>query len=185
MHAWRDCYDAFGAALDYPDATLAGKTVVAVERLTALVPELSAPLRAFAAYAANPDITALEESFTATFDINAVCALETGWHLFGEEYMRGAFLVRLRQEQARLGAPTSTELPDHLSHVLQVLGRMPDAEADDFARRCVIPALEQMREKLAGAASPYAALVGTIHAVLQRRHVAPVVAAAEQVVPHE
>jgi len=36
-----------------------------------------------------------------TFDINPACALEVGWHLFGEDYMRGQFLVRMREELSK------------------------------------------------------------------------------------
>ena len=39
----------------------------------------------------------LEELFTRTFDINPQCTLELGWQLYGEDYNRGAFLVRMRE----------------------------------------------------------------------------------------
>ena len=77
----------------------------------------------------------LEEAYTRTFDVNPACALEIGWHLFGEDYMRGQFLVRMRGELAKYGIPESSELPDHLTHVLAVIAAMPDDEARDSRTR--------------------------------------------------
>ena len=51
--------------------------------------------------------------------------LEVGWHLFGEEYTRGLFLVRLRGEMRDRGIEESSELPDHVAHVLAVVAAMP------------------------------------------------------------
>ena len=36
----------------------------------------------------------IQELYTRTFDINPVCTLEIGWHIFGEDYARGALLVK-------------------------------------------------------------------------------------------
>ena len=65
--------------------------------------------------------TELEELYTRTFDINPVCSLEVGWHLFGEDYNRGAFLVRMRGLLREHGIEEGAELPDHLESVLRVL----------------------------------------------------------------
>ena len=88
----------------------------------------------------------VEEMFTRTFEINPVCALEVGWHIYGEDYARGALLVRLRQELREQGIPEIAELPDHLTHVLQLLGRLGSSLADDLAGRYVLPALKKMIE---------------------------------------
>ena len=73
----------------------------------------------FVHHTAEP--SALEEAFTGTFDVNPACALEVGWHLFGEEYARGMFLVRMREELRKYGLAESSELPDHVSHVLAIV----------------------------------------------------------------
>ncbi len=46
----------------------------------------------------------VEEAFTRTFDVNPACALEVGWHLFGEEYTAAMFLVRMREELRKHGS---------------------------------------------------------------------------------
>ena len=101
-------------------------------------------LAAFEADIALLSTAELQELFTRTFDLNPLCCLEIGWHLFGENHERGALMVRLRQELRRHGLAESTELPDHLSLVLRLLAHMEPERAGDFAGACVLPALEKM-----------------------------------------
>ncbi len=101
----------------------------------------------------------VEEMFTRTFEINPVCALEIGWHIYGEDYARGALLVRLRQELRDRGVPEIRELPDHLTHVLQLMGRLEKPLADDLAGRYVLPALRKMIEAVKDGDCPYTGLL--------------------------
>jgi nitrate reductase delta subunit len=112
----------------------------------------------------------VEEMFTRTFDINPACGPEVGWHLFGENYSRGEFLVRMRQELRRHGLPESTELPDHLAHVLAVLARLTPDEADPFAERFVLPALDKMIAGLSGKDNPYEKLLEAVRRLTTVRH---------------
>ncbi len=90
----------------------------------------------------------LEESFTYTFDMNPSACLELGWHLFGESYERGEFLVKMRQSLKKYGIPETTELPDHISHCLQVLERLEEKEAMSFVQSYLFPALKKITESL-------------------------------------
>ena len=87
-----------------------------------------------------------EELYIKTFDLSKTGTLDLGWHLFGEDYNRGLFLVKLRQYLQLLRIPESNELPDYVSQVLRVLGRMSRDEANQFAYACVIPSLETIAE---------------------------------------
>ena len=101
----------------------------------------------------------IEEMFTRTFEINPVCALEIGWHIYGEDYARGALLVRLRGELREHGIAEITELPDHLTHVFQLLGRLESSLADDLAGRYVLPALKKMIDAVKDSVCPYTGLL--------------------------
>ena len=101
----------------------------------------------------------VEEMFTRTFEINPVCALEIGWQIYGEDYARGALLVRLRQELREHDLPEITELPDHLTHVLPLLARLDKPLADDLAGRYVLPALRKMIEAVKDGDCPYTGLL--------------------------
>jgi nitrate reductase delta subunit len=67
--------------------------------------------RSFVSEIEKMGVTDLEEFYTRTFDINPVSALEIGWHLYGEQYERGAFLVKMRELSRTLGVEESTSLP--------------------------------------------------------------------------
>ncbi|MCG8448599.1 MAG: nitrate reductase molybdenum cofactor assembly chaperone [Pirellulales bacterium] len=153
--------------LSYPD----DHYVQFVELLYLLVqsdlPEAAKGMSAFGQFAERCDEHELEEAYTRTFDVNPSCALEIGWHLFGEDYTRGQFLVRMRGELAKYEIPESGELPDHLTHVLAVIAAMPDEEAHKFSHACVFPALYKMQAALDKNDSPYRHLIRCLVFVLE------------------
>lgn len=157
--------------LAYPRAGLGARIERALLRLAASSPETATLLRPFSDYAAFRPLSDVEESFTQTFDLDPACALEVGWHLYGEDYKRGEFLVEMRQAMRRLGVPEDTELPDHLTHVLAVLARLEGAEADRLAVEKVLPALAKMRPAAAG--KPYGGVLDAVDAFLAARFAAP------------
>jgi nitrate reductase assembly molybdenum cofactor insertion protein NarJ len=89
-------------------------------------------------------LSGLQELYTGTFDLYPVCALDLGWHLFGEDYKRGLLLARMRRELRAHDIPETRELPDHLSHALLLLARMGPAQGEEFASAIVAPAVERM-----------------------------------------
>lgn len=97
----------------------------------------------------------LQELYTVTFDLNPVCSLEVGWHLYGDTYDRGEFLVKMRQILRRTAVPETTELPDHLAHVLAALPRLDAEEAGVLVATAVLPAVEKMLAAFAGKRNPF------------------------------
>src|SRR5581483_2598847 len=131
--------------LRYPDAHYAEHLAAACSRIESETPAIAENLRKAGVVLAALATEQLEEQFTNAFDLNPVCCLEIGWHLFGENYDRGAFMARLRRELKDHGVPENGDLPDHLTLVLRLLARMEPAEAEDFYAACVAPALDKMR----------------------------------------
>jgi nitrate reductase molybdenum cofactor assembly chaperone NarJ/NarW len=101
----------------------------------------------------------VQELFTRTFDLNPMCTLEIGWQLYGEDYQRGEFLVKMREHLREFGVVESGELPDHLSHALALLGRLEANEAQEFASVYVLPALDKMRTAWKDNRNAFAALL--------------------------
>lgn len=95
-----------------------------------------------------PDDPAMQELYVQTFEFNPGCTLEIGWHLFGENYERGEFLVRMREQLRRHGIAESSELPDHLTHALGLIARMDHEEAAQLAGEFILPALAKIRSAL-------------------------------------
>lgn len=158
-------YDALARLLKYPAADY-HERLAECRALLAGQPEASALLRQFAERIHSCSTEDLEELFTQTFDLDPICSLEVGWHLYGENYSRGEFLVAMRQAMRRLGVEETTELPDHLTHVLAVLCRLEPRQADRFTMDRVLPALEKMLAGLRGKNSPYEHLLEAIRSIL-------------------
>ena len=139
-----------------------------VSRLRAVAPAtpLEALAEQFAANVADRTLLELEELYTRTFDLNPICALEVGWHLFGEDYNRGLFLVRVRQLLARYAIAEEGELPDHLAHVLRILARLPRSEAEVFAYAVVMQAVDAMLSGLADKESEFEPLLRAVSAAV-------------------
>jgi len=116
----------------------------------------------------------LEELYTQTFDLNPVCTLEVGWHLYGEQYERGRFMVRARELLAKMGQDEGGELPDFLPSLLSTLPRLEPGEASDLAA-FLLPAVGKMcdalgeKEKGQETANPYHALLMAVRQALTAR----------------
>jgi nitrate reductase delta subunit len=121
----------------------------------------------FAAVIATLSLEAQQELFTQTFDLNPVCSLELGWHLFGENYERGLLLVRMREHLRLAAISENGELPDHLTYALRLLPRMEQEQAADFAGAIVMPALAKMSHAIRDKKNPYEKLLHCL-AVLMR-----------------
>ena len=95
-----------------------------------------------------PEDPLQQELYVQTFEFNPACTLEIGWHLFGENYERGEFLVRMREQLRRHGIAESTELPDHLTHLLPLIALMDHGEAAQFVGEFILPALTKIRSAI-------------------------------------
>ncbi|MCP4784835.1 MAG: nitrate reductase molybdenum cofactor assembly chaperone [Fuerstiella sp.] len=152
--------------LIYPDE----QTVEAAELLYIILqgelPEAAEKMSRFGAYIEQHRLWQIEETYTSTFDVNPACALDIGWHLFGEEYARGQFLVRMREELKKYKLTESSELPDHITHVLAVIAAMPDDEARRFVTACVLPAVRKMMHAFEENDSPYGDVISCLALIL-------------------
>lgn len=147
--------DTLAAVLRYPNEGYDTLVAACVAALGETCEAARRELDAFADEIRSLSQAEVEELFTQTFDLNPACCLDVGWHLYGEAYERGRFLVKLRGLLRDHGIVENGELPDHLSHVLLLMGRlMPDAGAD-LVREAVAPALEKMGAVLAQTDNPY------------------------------
>jgi nitrate reductase delta subunit len=135
--------------LAYPDSSvLVNRQVIAEDCFVALQNDtegLAQLFQPFVAFVQTATISDQQEAYTRTFDFNPASSLEVGWHLYGEDYARGDFLVKCRDLLATYGIPESTtELPDHLVYLLQVLAAMPPDVAQAFGSQYVARAVDKL-----------------------------------------
>jgi nitrate reductase delta subunit len=173
--------DSFASILTYPSEDYKER----VARCTALIADSTfgsgdAKLRAltnmeeFKFATKELSIADLEEFYTRTFDINPVSSLEVGWHLHGETYERGAFLVTMRDVLRQCSIEESSELPDHLTHALLAVGRMSDEEAAEFVSTRLLKAMDKMLEGFSEKENPYEHVLQAIKILLKSKyHVMP------------
>lgn len=155
----RSTYESMAAVLTYPGPDYSAAMEALLEQLPAECSAHASPcvdvIRAL-----SP--TAQQELFTQTFDLNPVCSLELGWHLFGENYERGLLLVRLRRELRAAEILEHGELPDHLTYALQLLPRMEHERAEDFVTAIILPSLVKMIQAIRGKNNPYEQLLQSL-----------------------
>ena len=102
--------------------------------------------------------------YTRTFDLSPVCALDIGYHLFGENYKRGVFLANLRETEAPFDLGQEHQLPDYLPVLLRLLTKLDDEELRGaLIVDCMIPALEKMLKTLSEGENPYRHLIAAVN----------------------
>jgi nitrate reductase molybdenum cofactor assembly chaperone NarJ/NarW len=158
--------DSFAALFEYPsgsyraalDATIARSRS---EGLTSVYEKLEK----FHSEVHELNLTEMEELFTRTFDINPVATLEIGWHIYGEQYERGTFLVQMRSRLRDLNIEEGTELPDHITSALRLLARVKEEEGKLFIERYLAPAVKKIQDGLTKKSNPYRHLVEAMTAM--------------------
>jgi nitrate reductase molybdenum cofactor assembly chaperone NarJ/NarW len=141
--------------LSYPDEQYPEAVATWQQEVAQVCPGSVDHASRFAASLVGQGTEELQEMYVRTFDLNPVCALEVGWQLFGDTYDRGEFLVTMRQELRRHGIAELHELPDHLSHLLLLLGKMAPELAPTFASTCLLLAMKKMLVGFEGKGNPY------------------------------
>ena len=174
-------YDLLAALLHYPEADGYAEALERyIEVLDDGYAEAADLLRPLLDRMREMNRAQIQEMYTRTFDINAVCTLEVGWHIYGEDYARGALLVKLREQLRLMNIPESVELPDHLTHVLILLGRLSGPRADDLAARYLLPGLEKMLAGMDRGDYAYRALLETVKTVVRTDHDVEIVTPRER-----
>lgn len=112
----------------------------------------------------------IQELYTQTFDINPICTLEVGWHLYGEAYERGAFLVKMRELLRTNNIEEATELPDHLTYMLRLMNVEDIDGGEVLIGRYALPAIEKILKGFEGHTNPFELLLKAINSVLSDFH---------------
>jgi nitrate reductase delta subunit len=163
----RVALESWADILTYPGEEAGTRVLDRISAIKLAAPAAGERLSALEEFSTSRESAELEELFTRTFDSNAERALELGWHLHGENYARGAFMVRMRQMMRELSIPESCELPDHVSHLLTILARGDEDTFRAITRGVVLPALEKIEEGFKDEANPYHGVLAGLHSFLE------------------
>lgn len=141
----RDQYNKLANLFRYPDESYKQNVAECAKMLKENYHEAYAEMLPFLQFVETKDLYEIEEVFGKTFHIQAICFLDLGYVLFAEDYKRGEFLVKMKDEQRRANNECGDELADNLPNVLTLMAIMKDVEfLEEFAVRIVEPALTKM-----------------------------------------
>lgn len=141
----RDQYNKLANLFRYPDESYKQNVAECAKMLKENYHEAYAEILPFLQFVETKDLYEIEEVFGKTFHIQAICFLDLGYVLFAEDYKRGEFLVKMKDEQRRANNECGDELADNLPNVLTLMAIMKDEEfLEEFAVRIVEPALTKM-----------------------------------------
>lgn len=159
--------DAIACCLEYPVDHTARQARLAANALACGHPLLSASFWNLAVFLERDGAHEAEERYTALFDVNPVCTLHVGYHVFGDTYPRGEFLAALCAELRKAEVPTRGDLPDFLPTLLRLLERLGHPEDRRSLRRvALLPAVRRMGEILGESKDPWSGIIRALPEIL-------------------
>lgn len=145
-------YQLFSDLFKYPNSRLHDTVDNCLERLNEDYPEAKELFQKFATWVEETPQYEIEEVFTKTFHIQAICYLDLGYVIFGEDYKRGEFLVNMKSEQLKAQNDCGEELPDNLANVLSLIPKLTDSSfRNELCVRIIIPAIKKMLKEFESA----------------------------------
>ncbi len=110
---------------------------------------LHAEFEPFQDYFTNHPVTHLEEHYIRTFDVRAICHLDIGYIIFGDDSKRGRFLYHMKEEQLEASNDCGSELADFLPNMLTLLSKTEKLNfAEELSVSVLLPALSKIYQKL-------------------------------------
>ena len=162
-------YSLFADILDYPEHSITRMIDDCLAQLALEAPDAHAQLMDFQTEIAQKDVRQLQELYTNAFDLRPECTPNLGYHLFGDDGRRGAFLAELKGRMDARGVPLGVELADHIALILRFLDVAED-EQPVLIEDCLLPAVSKMIEVLKDGENPYEHALRALFGLLQHRH---------------
>lgn len=165
----KSIYEGLAGLLDYPGANWWSLIESSGQLASEEMPGNFDLFLSFRKAVNRLSLSELQELYTRTFDLSPVCALDIGYHLFGENYKRGVFLANLAETEAPFDLGQEHQLPDYLPVLLRLLTKLDEDEELRSALivECMVPALEKMLKTLREGDNPYRHLMAAVQATLE------------------
>lgn len=167
-------YECFAEILDYPQSNIRERIENCIREVQDQYSDVEKYITEFAQFVQSVELEKLQEVYTATFDLNPVCTLDIGYHVFGESYKRGTFLSGMQGMIREHGLGPITELPDHLTVILRLLARMEhDEDYDALIEFILSPSLGKMEKLFDTSTNVYRNVLKALTIIIQREHNLP------------
>jgi len=161
-------YKLLAEMFKYPSDDLKTYSDKWCEIIASYDPELILKLALFTTHINEKPLNFQQEYYIKTFDVQAICFLDIGYVLFGEDYKRGVFLVNIKKEQLKAGNDCGSELPDHLPNILTLLPKIEDTElAEELIYSLLIPAIHELILKFSDTGNLYKGLLEILVRIME------------------
>ncbi len=165
----KNIYKLLADVLEYPAPAIKGQVEACNVALKSVNGKAQGHFETFSKFCITAPVSRLEELYTDTFDLQALCCPYVGFHLFGEDRARGMFMVRLKEHYRAGNHQVNRELPDHISVMLRFLSdRERTSENMDLISYCLIPAIKKMVSMFKDDANPYRGVLGAALVLLEQ-----------------
>ncbi|NOR75126.1 MAG: hypothetical protein GQ525_08190 [Draconibacterium sp.] len=129
------------------------ETLKSIQRVSDYLAEkdivLAVKFKSFVEFHSNKTLTDLEEQYIRTFDVQAICHLDIGYIIFGDDSKRGRFLYHMKEEQENAGNDCGKDLADFLPNILTLLAKTDNRDlAEELSVSILLPALGSINQKL-------------------------------------
>lgn len=163
-------YQQLAEILEYPTSLLPARVKECTSLLYSFHCQAAEFLKEFGSFLDQTPFSQVEEIYTRTFDLQAICHPYVGYHLFGEDCRRGMFMARLQEHYRRHNFAAGNELPDHLGVMLRFLAMEDDGEErEELIRLCIIPSLQKMVEGFKSERNPYFGVLQALLLILPKK----------------
>jgi len=157
----------FAALLSYPDGRVTEHAAACAERLKGVNAEARDFVGRFSDFLGASEPSRIEEAFTGTFDLQALCHPYVGYQLCGESQQRTMFMLKLAELYRQHAFTPGNELPDHLCEVLRFVGSTNDQHCRlEIIRDGLLPALEKIILGIEAENYPYLDLIKGLQSFL-------------------
>jgi len=141
-------YNTLANMFRYPDEQMVDYSKNFMETILMAFPDMFSELKKIIEKHNQLSIKEQQEYYLKTFDVQAICYLDIGYVLFGEDYKRAQLLVNLQNEHKKAGIDCGSELGDHLPYVLTLLSQTSDPDfAEELGFIVTTPAVRFMLTK--------------------------------------
>ncbi len=163
-----ELYQLFAEILAYPTPSLHNQADDCVSLLTYLDTGAVSLLNEFQTFLNITTLERMEEIYTRTFDLQAICHPYVGYQLFGNGSQRGVFMAGLKEHYETCEFSNGNELPDHLNTMLRFAPKCEKAEREELISECLVPAVRKMASGFEDGSNPYRGILQALLLVLQR-----------------
>ncbi len=162
-------YQAIADLFRYPDSEFVRKAELISKIIKTQIPEAKNKIADFISQIEESGLKTQQEYYMRTFDVQAICYLDIGYLMFGEDYKRAQLLVNLQKEHKKTGVDCGSELADYLPNVLTLLSRTEDADfTQELGFIILLPAVRFMITKFRKTDNYYKLMLEIVLDILKR-----------------